>query len=579
MPNLFTAATLFYSLLSQRVDRFIAAPELANESRANLAVKSLEFYRFERKFTKSGRPAEPDAPDPARKYVVKRFDEACDYIDATKDEKERFYLRALLVEEAVKTSSLRGEFYLESAIESTLDQIEDGDERQKALYAYAGFYARRLAFHPDENEMGRVKLNGWIDEIDDLNEYEDLIAEATASAFFGLIPDFSDPLSIVKSMESVGILKEKVSNFETYEASFKLDDERSTQLVEEMNVPLFAELLRNMAFQTVKNLYELSASIENRKPRGVKDDEEYEKLDDDDVMELKSVARNVVLHSPFVLEHFKNLSVVLVLHGALNAFEPILQRVQEALETLEGGEDDPAYLFKKECYRRDKAFYEKERDDYVMTSCFLVHRAKDGDPLELVRRIALQARLTFVYDDGDPDAVELAKLAVRDSLSIIPKIENVCDRIACWRMLAEAHFDGQQSRPLQKFAQFIRNEIDSIDSELTRDNEKSKAFPVLARIYDAERLLEFAESFESDALRAEYVAKAKIYKALQEVKEDRNGAKYSAALADCACDLLEDVEKQDSLIATEVFLQVSRFLDEELDYLLGVKKIRVPRFC
>ncbi len=576
---LLPSATLFCGVLFARVNELSSDAELPNESRANLAIKSLEFLRLERKLMRAGLDEESNSSDPTRESVVQRFEQACDYVDATNDEKERFYLRRLLVEEGTKISSLRNEFYLESLLDATLDQIEDGDERQKAVYAYASFYARRLAFHRDENEMGRVRLDGLIDEVDDLNDYEDLIAEATASAFFGLAPDFSDPLSVAKSIEGVEALGQKVENFETFEASFKLEDEIPTQIAEELNFPPAADLLRRLSFKVVKTLYELSGSIENAKPRSVKDDtEEYDKLYADDVQELRNVARNLVLTSPFVLEHGDRLRPFFVLYRSLNAFEPVMQRLREALETLDADKNDPSYRLKRECYQRDRSYYEIELENYVRAIPLLNIAKTSDDLVEKVRCIALQARLTFVYDGENADTVGLAKKAVLESLDIIPKIENVCDRIACWRMLAEAHFDGAMRRPLKKLASFIEKEIDSIDSELTRDNERSKAFPVLARIYDAEKITAFASSFVSESARVEHVAKANICQAFQEFEKEQDSNKFSLALASCAYALVKETQELDPLIATEIFLQVARFLDDRLEFQLNPNKIRIPKY-
>ena len=576
---LLPSATLFCGVLSARAVELFSDAELPNESRANLAIKSLEFLRLERKLMTAGLDGEPNSPDPARDSIVQRFEQACDYIDATDDEKERFYLRRLLVEEGTKLSSLRGEFYLESSLDATLDQIEDGEERQKAICAYASFYARRLAFHIDENEMGRVRLNGLIDEIDDLNDYENLIAEATASAFFGLAPDFSDPVSVFKSIEGVETLGQKVEKFETFEASFKLEDEIPAQIVEDLNFPPAADLLRRLSFKAIKTLYELGGSIEGARPRGVKDDsEEYEKLDEDDVQELRNVARNLVLTSPFVLEHGDRLRPFFVLYRSLNAFEPVFQRLREALDTLDADKNDPDYQLKRAYYQHDKEYYQKELENYLMALTFLIIEKAPDDPFEKVRCVALLARLTFVYGGENADAVRFAQEAVLESFSIIPKIENVCDRVACWRMLTEAHFDGTKRKPLKKLASLIVKEIDSIDSELTRDNEKSKAFPVLARICDAEKITAFASSFVSESARVEHVAKAKICQAFQEFEKEQDSNKFSLALASCAYALVKETQELDPLIATEIFLQVARFLDDRLEFQLNPNKIRIPKY-
>ena len=157
------------TLFSQRLEQLVARSDLAFATRADVAVKILEFDRLASSLSQL--TATGKAGDALREHV----ETASQLIEKVEREDERDYLFQILLDQVLASSCVSDD--LLELCDAILARIAREEERQTPLYHYA---ARLLAVAPFDATT-RAKALELAEELDDLVQYEAIVATSRAA--------------------------------------------------------------------------------------------------------------------------------------------------------------------------------------------------------------------------------------------------------------------------------------------------------------------------------------------------------------------------------------------------------------
>ncbi|MGI6402094.1 MAG: hypothetical protein ACOX0A_08295 [Thermoguttaceae bacterium] len=422
---------VFYQTLDARLAQLAAEVDVP-EDRAGIVVNSLQLVSILNV-----------KDDVVVREKLRDFDEA---IESVEDQDKRDYLCRILIDAAQKA-------FVNPAsaqeLDELLDKIEDKEERQNALFLRGQVLALDLARNSEDRERKRDELMARIDELDDLLQYERVVATIRATdRIVGYEPSSEEePLETSEGLlrEYDGALVEILNS--------KPEEERE----ELLRTSLFAESLEK-AFEVLESL-------------------ESGELDAEEIESLRDTAPNLVLRSHLILSQGARLRAFIERYGA---FDALIEELALAVEAAAG---------------RDPLRFPAPVDEYVAEIDYLLDLGAKLAQEEPPRLVDIAA--TILRARPSEEIVDRARLVARNSISIMAEFDDErCART--YRNLVRAYLDAGRSKSATKLARLLMQRLDEISSRPTREHWKRTSFPELFEALDSEMIESFVELEETE---------------------------------------------------------------------------------
>lgn len=429
----------FYRTLAARLDELERAAETP-EIQADLAIQAVRLAAL------------VAAND--RDAIGRKFDDAKARVDAVGDPKERDYLRRILLEAARDAFPNPAE---ESALDALLDQIDDPDERQNALYSRCLTLAKAL-LRAKDYAATREALAEKIEEIEDLRPYEEVLARIRAAdAIEGYRSDDEEPLQTVAGRAL-------------------LDDGAIVEFLADQPPERVAYFSRPALDDFLTFLKEKAREINS------------DALDDDERAETREELRTFVLRSPEFLARREEFRPVL---KECDAFAAVVGAIRLALA-------------------------QPSKDaDALRADLELAATLADADPKRLVALV--DAILTSSENAG---AVPAAKDATRKAIAVMMK-DAAKRRVDAWTTLVRAHAIAGMTEPARRLATLAKEQIDALDPAPTRAFHKRRAFPTLVASLDRDAVDAWIAEEKDAKLAAELTSERDAFRAVADNANDR----------------------------------------------------------
>ena len=485
-----------FQSLDARMTELVNANALSEEARADVAVKSLNLAAL------TGGADEP--------RLRQKLGDANALVDAVSDPQERDYLRRILLESA---SAALPDPASEPFLDELLDSIEGDDERQNALYARLTALVRTL---PSANDyvVARNSLHERAEELDDLRQYEDVVARIfAADRIVGFVSD--DP------------------PLETATGRIAQNDVALLAFIDAVPDQTAVPILTKAAEDAFAILEELEKTLDSR-IQG--EGENAVALDDDEVEELREEASSVVLRSPAILEFGERLRGFV---ERRDAFDAIVEDIALLLNAEPGSAR----------YPHDATFYESELNAALDLAATLARN-------RAARLVALAATILPARPD---DAVRTRAMNfVREALAVMAKGNREAEYVREYAALVRAHVDAGAMAPASKLAKILAEKLDAIELTPTRVFHKKMAFPILLKAFDRARIDAFAESEDDKEFQRALKAKLAAVDAIRNNESDP--AALDSALADLFAETFDNSQHDDPLAAVGALLDLVQFV-------------------
>ena len=498
--------------LFERLVPFIADVPNANE-RANASVKSLEILRLESRFLPT---ATFDLSEPSvaawRRRVETALDAVCRDLSAVESRSERAYLRRLALVAALDLNACAEPLFVKRFADALLAEIDDSDERQNALVAYATRLAARISRFPKVAPAERAQAFAALDEIEDLRLFERAAADVVAGVVFNATK--SNALSNVASNDDATLdltpfgddVAEAWEQFESPGGFLELCERANAETfaLSTLAPPTPQEIALRQAFsaETRRRCESLLTSLDS----GV--DVDGSPLSEDDRAELQSVVDEAVIASPFALEHGEFFRAFLERSRNLGAFAPIFERLSEAENATAATErnearsplSESAISYYRSFYRQKCEFWAEEKTRWLESARRVATRSLtfEGDLRVKLDRLTTSAELEFRFGDKTN-----GKNAVREVLGLLPRLESPFERARLYRRLVAAHLCASYPKAAQKLASLWKAELDAIEPEDLRDAAFVDALDLYSQAVKADEtaLATFVESISAPLAR------------------------------------------------------------------------------
>ena len=496
-----------FQRLFERANEIFSQAVNANE-RANAAVKSLAILRLERSlYTSSNDATLADW----RFRVATSLNAVCETIATVESRTERAYLRRLALDAALSLNASDETFFVESAADALLAEIDDAEERQNALVVYSKRLAARIARFRLSAAPERAKAFALTDEIEDLRFFEEAAATVAAAVLFDATQSNDAPfvanatdatLDLTPFGEDVADAWEQ---FESPGGFLELCERAALELfafysVKRSAAPLPQEIALRQALnaETRRRLEEIAAALD------ADVDLAGAPLAADARDELQSVVDKAVVGSPFALKNGEFYRAFLERSRNLDAYFPIFERLVEAEKTLDATSNEQedktlpnvATNYIRSFYNDESSFFADEKARWLESA-----RRVAALPSNLsvkLDRLTASTELEFRFGDKN-----VGKNAVRELLGALPRLDSPFERAQIYRRLVAAHLDASYPKAAQKLASLWKVEIDAIEPEDFRDSALAAAFDLYAQAakLDETALSNFLETIAAPLVR------------------------------------------------------------------------------
>lgn len=508
----------YFPKIFQTLDSSAQAPE----DRAAIAVKALEFLKFSE--IKDG------------DLILDSFNDAKKLIDAVESAKERDYLRRILLEAA---QSVFPDAALEPAFDELLDQIEDRDERQNALYARLLTIADNLNCF-DDYASTRAALMERVEEIDDLRQYEDVVARVYAmDRVRGYSSDdapLETPTALICQYDQAFLRFFPIKGDAPIEESAALDG----AMIDALHV-----------------LDDVEKTLDSG-IRGTGDD--AEELDADELDELRKEASTLVVRSYKLVDH---LPRIFEYSERRDAFDLVLAAVDVVGDGIVVDEYGLHY--------RDDEEYAVELYAAAATAIKLAGAdprkgARLVETLAPFRRVISETEtatgvrdrypvLEYVNDKGLQDSrPSFGKLLIgleHDVFVALLKLDDVVEQVELLTILVRNRVQTKDALMANVFTRALLETLDKLDPTPTRLYHKKRLFELILCSCDREIIESFVESEDDPEFRRTVGAKLAAF------DQFKRGDCEARRLLD---DFDVDLTKTDPLVAADEFLDFAQFV-------------------
>ena len=490
VDDFYAAVRPVFSLVFERANAFASQGANANE-RANAYVKSLEILNLERCFLHKS------TPDDWRRRVETTLETIVREISTVESRPERSYLRRLALDAALNLNANDATFFVAPFVDALLGEIDESEERQNALVAYATRLADRLSRFPTRDEAERLQAFTLLEEIEDLRLFERAAADVVAAVLFNSTRRDDAPALAISDCATLDLTSFGADVAETWE-QFESPG-GFLELCERASVERFAlscdtaptereiALRQALSAETRRRLETILTALDS----GLADD--GSPLDDAERSELQSVVDEAVIASPFALKNGEFFRAFLERSRNLAAFVPLLERLAEAENADVGAAPN---IYRDEIYRRLSLNCAEEKTRWLDSVRQVASRfsAFEADQRVKLDRLTTLAEIEFRFGDKTN-----GKNAVREALAALPRLESPFERASIYRRLVAAHIQASYPKAAQKLASLWKTELDAIVPEDLRDAALLDALDLYAQAVkqDATDLSAFVQSLAS----------------------------------------------------------------------------------
>lgn len=500
------ATRRLFQRLFERLAPFIADVPNANE-RANAAVKALEILRLESRFLPPASPLAPSEPsvDDWRRRVKTALEAVEREISTVESRAERAYLRRLVIDAALSLNACDATFFTEPFSDALLAAIDDSEERQNALVAYATRLAARIHRFPQSDASERAKAFALLDEIEDLRVFERAAGTVAAAVLLdatrrpnspSLSPNDANATDVTLDLTPFGDDVASVwEQFESPGGFLELCERASAEFFDALSplspTPQEIALRQALNAETRRQLAALATALDADVAL------DGSPLDEDARAELQNVVGEAVIESPIAIENGEFFRAFLERSRNLAAFFPIFKRLDEAENAANNANGCAVSVYRlsvSECAEEKTRWLEAARRVAARSAAF------DADVRARLDCLTTYAELEFQFGDKTN-----GKNAVREALGLLPRLSSPFERASIYRRLVAAHISASYLKAAQKLAALWKAELDAIEPEDLRDAGLVDAFALYSQAVklDEATLSEFAESLVSPLARLE----------------------------------------------------------------------------
>ncbi|MBP3530842.1 MAG: hypothetical protein J6K25_06635 [Thermoguttaceae bacterium] len=501
--DLYASVRPVFQRVFERANAFAAQGLNANE-RANAFVKSLEILNLERRFFN-----DPTSDD-WRRRVETTLDALDREISAVESRSERAYLRRLALDAALALNVNDAIFFVEPFADAALAEIDESEERQNALVAYATRLAERISRFSTSDDAQRAKAFALLEEIEDLRLFERAAGDVLAAVLFSATqrndaPSLSSSDSATLDLKAFGDdVAETWEQFESPGGFLELCErataERFALFCDATPTPQEIALRQALSEETRRRLETLLASLD----AGLADD--GAPLDAATRAELQSVVDEAVIASPFALKNGVFFRAFLERSRNLRAFVPIFERLTEAENARDGSNST---IYRNEIYRRFSLDFAEEKTRWLESARLVATRFStfEAELRVKLNRLTTLAEIELRFGDKTN-----GKNSVREILGLLPRLGSLFERAQIYRRLVAAHLFASYPKAAQKLAALWKAELDAIEPDDLRDAALVEAFELYSQTAnnDAASLITFAESLASPLARLEIETRSQI---------------------------------------------------------------------
>lgn len=459
--------------------------------RANALIKSLEILNLERRFTNDS------TYESWRLRVATTLESLNSEISSVESRSERSYLRRLTLDAALALNAGDATFFAAPFVDALLAEIDESEERQNALIAYATRLADRLSHFPPRDEAERTQAFTLLEEIEDLRLFERAAANVVAAVLFNATQHNGAPalpLSAAAPLDLTPFGDDVAETWEQFESPGgflelceRASAERCALFCDTAPTRQEIALRQALSDETQRRLEAILTALD----AGLAAD--GSPLEDEERSELQSVVDEAVIESPFALKNGEFFRAFLERSRNLSAFLPIFERLVEAENALAATD---ANAYRVEIYRFLSLNVDEEKTRWLESARQVASRfsAFEADLRVKLDRLTTLAEIELRFGDKTN-----GKNAVRETLGALPRLESPFERANIYRRLVAAHIQASYPKAAQKLASLWKAELDAIVPEDLRDAALLDAFDLYAQAVkqDEAALSAFAQSLAS----------------------------------------------------------------------------------
>lgn len=543
------ASVEFYESIRRRLIKLSSGADSSESALADAAINALAPLRCERDL----RAAYGVFADDWNARVAETYELAAGLAAKVEAEDERDYLRRLLIEATSDLIPATSELW-DKAL-ALLAEISDADERQLATYALAVGMAKRLPELAHSDAEPRRQTLELVDALEDNDEFERALGYALAGTRASIERLAGDELESARQTWR----DEDLDRF-CVDATIEGVVRYFNEIAPEFAVRLEVSRVEPALLEAWNGLKETLGSIEKGVETGVlaertEEGIEESELDDDEVEELEFLLSALEITNPLAANFGEETRAFVERRQAFGTIEKQLERVNDALETLESDSGDAAFELARALYCRDRAYYESERGAWLE----LGEKFARADGLSYSQKAERLTRLAYMqFKYGEK---ELGRAAVRDVLEIVPKLEGTGHTTSCLKGLVQIHLELDQMKPAARLAALLDEKISALTETLMSDHHRSEAFALYIQVFDAERLEEALSSFASHTFQTSWRAKRLVAKAFVNFNERGDEQALRQELEEAA-DYLEETQEDDPFLAAAALRDLAEYTAE-----------------
>ncbi len=275
-------------------------------------------------------------------------------------------------------------------------------------------------------------------------------------------------------------------------------------------------------------------------------------LDDDEIDDLKSLLKNLVVSNPIAANYGEETRAFVERWHAFGTIEKQIAFMASATYTPAVGDASAQPLF-----FRDEAYYRSERAAWIELAEKLA-RADGLLPQEKASRLTSLAKTRF--EDGDK---ERGRAAVLEVLALLPQLESAGYAEPRLKELVQIHLDCRQTKPAARLAALLDEKIAAQTEPMMRDYRRDDVFATYLRVFDEPRLEEALNSFESSVYRTTWRARSLVARAFTNFRESNDAETFRRELEAAAAYLAEAQEREDPVLAASSLRDLAEFAAEQ----------------
>lgn len=542
----------FCESIRKRVLQLSERAESSASALADAAIAALTALRCERDLRDLRDPnsARDALADGWINRVAETFDLAWSLVDKVESQDERDYLLRLFIESTVDVLPAESDLWDKTL--ALLDKTSDSDERQLATLALAIGMAKRTPRLPYSEEEPRRRARELAETLEDADDYERAMGYVLAGTRASIeLLDDEEAESARREFRDKELDKFFVDA--TIEGVVRYFNETALEFVNLLPVSR-AYVVCSEAWSGLRDALErIERGIETRVLRErVESGWEESDLDDDEIDDLKSLLKNLVVSNPIAANYGEETRAFVERWNAFGTIEKQLAFMASATSTAAVGDASAQPLF-----FRDEACYRSERAAWIELAEKLA-RADGLLPQEKASRLTSLAKTRF--EDGDK---ERGRAAVLEVLALLPQLESAGYAEPRLKELVQIHLDCRQTKPAARLAALLDEKIAAQTEPMMRDYRRDDVFATYLRVFDEPRLEEALNSFESSVYRTTWRARSLVARAFTNFRESNDAETFRRELEAAAAYLAEAQEREDPVLAASSLRDLAEFAAEQ----------------